>query len=66
MSLLQSSINFKVRPLYETREENNSKETMSEIGQKERDSLFSGDCLEKKRLLESQHQEKLLRKSTLQ
>ena len=51
MSLLQSSINFRVKPLYETREENNSKDTLSEIDQVKRDQLFSGDSLEKKRLL---------------
>lgn len=50
---LTASINFKVRPLYDTRD-TASKESLQEIDQAGRDALFYGDSMEKKNIKENQ------------
>jgi len=47
---LTASINFKVRPLYDSA----SKESLQEINQAGRDVLFYGDSMEKKSIKENQ------------
>ena len=60
--MLTSSINFRVRPLSESRGDNTSKEALSELDQTKRDQYFFGNSLEKKKLKEAKELERSVRK----
>lgn len=60
---MTSSINFRVRPLYGGKDDKSSKETMVELDQAKRDTLFFGDSLERKKFKEDQELHKQMRKT---
>ena len=57
---LNQTINFKVQPLYQSRE--SSKDAFVEINQAQRDMMFSGDSMQRKEL-EKSHADARFRRS---
>ena len=61
---MTSSINFRVRPLYAGgKDDKSSKDTMVELDQAKRDTLFAGDSLERKHFKAEQEHNKQLRRT---